>query len=46
LALGEQLSEELLIKSREIYKLSDCEWLDIFNDYKEKLDDLKKQQNF
>ena len=46
LALGDQLSEELLIKSREIYKLADYEWLDVFNDYKEKLDDLKKQQNF
>ena len=46
LALGEQLSEELLIKSREIYKLSDDEWLDIFNNYKTKLDDLKNQQNF
>ena len=46
LALGDQLSEELLIKSREIYKLSDCEWLDIFNDYNTKLIDIKKLQNF
>ena len=46
LALGEQLSEELLIKSREIYKLSDCEWLDIFNNYNTKLIEIKKLQNF
>lgn len=46
LVLGEQLSEELLIKSREVYKLSDDEWSDIFNDYKEKLEELKSQQNF
>ena len=46
LTLGEQLSEELLIKSREICKLSDDEWLDIFNNYNNKLIELKKLQNF
>ena len=46
LQLGEQLSEELLIKSREICKLSDDEWLDIFNNYNTKLIDIKKLQNF
>ncbi len=46
LALGEQLSEELLIKSREICKLSDDEWLDIFNNYNTKLIEIKKLQNF
>ena len=46
LALGEQLSEELLIKSREICKQSDDEWLDIFNNYNTKLIDIKKLQNF
>jgi len=46
LTLGEQLSEELLIKSREICKLSDDEWLDIFNNYSTKLIELKKLQNF
>lgn len=46
LQLGEQLSEELLIKSREICKLSDGEWLDIFNNYNTKLIDIKKLQNF
>ena len=46
LALGEQLSEELLIKSRVICKRSDDEWLDIFNNYNTKLIDIKKLQNF
>jgi len=46
LALGEQLSEELLIKSREICKRSEDEWLDIFNNYNTKLIELKKLQNF
>jgi len=46
LAIGSELSEELLIKSRLIYKMSDPEWLDVFNNYNDKLKNLQDIQNF
>jgi len=46
LNLGVELSEELLQKSRGILKLSDPEYLDLFNEYTEKLNQLKDIQNF
>ena len=44
--LGKELSQELLQKSRGVLKLTDPEWLEIYQEYKEKLDNLKKIQNF
>ena len=46
LALGPDLAEELLLASRQIMKLSDAEYLEIFEEYKDKLEELKKIQNF
>ena len=44
--LGQELSEELLLKSKGVMKLADHEWLEIFEEFKSKLDELKKVQNF
>lgn len=46
LALGQELSQELLQKSRGVLKLTDPEWLEIYEIYKNKLEKLKKIQNF
>lgn len=46
LKLGEELSQELLTLSRGVLKLTDPEWLEVFQNFKTKLDDLKKIQNF
>lgn len=46
LNLGVELSQELLQKSRKIFKLTDSEYQEIFNEYKQKLEDLKKTQSF
>lgn len=46
LALGSDLAEELLLTSRQIMKLSDFEYMEIFEEYKDKLEELKKKQNF
>lgn len=46
LFLGEELSQELLIKSRQTTKWIDADWQMIFDEYKDKLDALKKNQNF
>ena len=46
LALGADLAEELLLASRQIMKLSDFEYMEIFEEYRDKLEELKKIQNF
>ena len=46
IALGSDLADELLQKSRGILKLTDPEWLEIFETYKTKLQELKDKQNF
>lgn len=46
ISLGKKLSNQLLKKSRGVLKLTDPEWQDIYDTYKTKLDQIKKQQNF
>ena len=46
LALGSDLAEELLLSSRQIFKRSDFEYLEIFEKYRDKLEELKKKQDF
>ena len=46
LALGSELSDELLQKSRSILKMSDQEWQELYELFKNKLEELKKIQNF
>ena len=46
LTLGEELSNKLLIKSKQILKLNDAEWLEIFENFKAKRQALKDIQNF
>mgnify|MGYP000453842261 CR=1 FL=1 len=46
IALGQELSQELLQKSRGVLKLTDPEWQEIFDQYKTKLQELKDKQNF
>ena len=46
LNIGIELAEELLQKSRGVLKLTDIEWQEIYDTYKTKLDEIKKQQNF
>lgn len=45
-AIGQDLADELLAKSRQVYKLADHEWQEIYNHYKAKLDELKASQAF
>jgi hypothetical protein len=46
IALGEELSQDLLIKSKGVLKLTDPEWLEIYNTYNTKLKELKQKQSF
>ena len=46
ISLGSDLADELLQKSRGVLKLTDPEWLEIFETYKTKLQELKDKQNF
>ena len=46
LKIGTELAEELLIKSRQIYKMSDAEWLEVFEEFRDKLKAIKDIQNF
>ena len=46
IALGSDLADELLQKSRGVLKLTDPEWQEIFETYKTKLQELKDKQNF
>jgi hypothetical protein len=46
IVLGEELSQELLIKSKSVLKLTDLEWQEIYDTYTAKLKELKKIQSF
>jgi len=46
LNLGSQLAEDLLIKSKQIYKLSEPEYQDLFETFRDKLAELKSIQDF
>ena len=46
LKIGTELAEELLIKSRQIYKMSDAEWLEVFEEFRDKLKAIKELQDF
>lgn len=46
LSIGTGLAESLLIKSKQILKLSEPEYMEIFETYKNKLAEIKKDQNF
>jgi len=46
LKLGSDLSEQLLIKSKQIFKLADFEYMEIFETFRDKLAEVKKDQNF
>ena len=46
LNIGIELAEQLLKDSRQIYKMSDAEYLEIFETYRDKLAEIKKTQNF
>lgn len=46
ITLGEDLSDELLQKSRQTLKLMEHEYQEIFETYRDKLKDIKDIQNF
>tara|TARA_R110001592_G_scaffold204577_1_gene454651 strand:+ start:24385 stop:24783 length:399 start_codon:yes stop_codon:yes gene_type:complete len=46
LKLGSELAESLLIKSKQVFKLMEHEYQEIFETYRDKLAELKKNQNF
>lgn len=46
LKLGSELAEKLLIKSKQALKLVDCEYMEIFETFRDKLAEIKKIQNF
>ena len=45
-AIGEELAEELLQRSREVCKLHDHEWQEVYERYNTKLQALRKKQSF
>ena len=46
IALGQELSQELLQTSRSIVKYTDADWQEIFEEFNDKLNEIKKKQNF
>ena len=46
IALGQELSQELLKTSRSIVKYTDADWQEIFEEFNDKLNEIKKKQNF
>lgn len=46
ISLGLELSQDLLQKSRQIIKHNDNDWQAILDEYKQKLESIKKKQNF
>jgi hypothetical protein len=46
LALGSELAEELLIKSKQPLKMADFEYQEIFEEFRDKLKELKDSQKF
>lgn len=46
IALGQELSQELLQTSRSMIKFSDADWQEIYEEFNDKLNKIKKKQNF
>lgn len=46
IALGQELSQELLQTSRSMVKYTDADWQEIFEKFNDKLNEIKKKQNF
>ena len=46
IALGQELSQELLQTSRSMVKYTDVDWQEIFKEFNDKLNEIKKKQNF
>ncbi len=46
IALGQELSQELLQTSRSMIKFSDADWKEIYEEFNDKLNEIKKKQNF
>tara|TARA_R100001086_G_scaffold70351_1_gene33591 strand:- start:925 stop:1323 length:399 start_codon:yes stop_codon:yes gene_type:complete len=46
IALGQELSQELLQTSRGIVKYTDADWKEIYEEFNDKLNEIKKHQNF
>ena len=46
IALGQELSQELLQTSRSMVKYTDADWQEIFEEFNDKLNEIKKKQNF
>ena len=46
LKIGTELAEQLLQDSRQLYKLSDPEYMEVFEKFRDKLEELKNTQEF
>jgi hypothetical protein len=46
IALGQELSQELLQTSRSVVKYTDADWREIYEEFNDKLNEIKKHQNF
>ena len=46
LAIGTELAEQLLVKSKQIFKLSEPEYQEIYEKYRDLLAEIKQNQNF
>lgn len=46
LKIGTELAEQLLQDSRQLYKLSDPEYMEVFEKFRDKLEELKNIQEF
>jgi len=46
IALGQELSQELLQTSRSMVKYTDADWQEIYEEFNDKLNKIKKKQNF
>jgi len=46
IALGQELSQELLQTSRSMVKYTDADWQEIYKEFSDKLNEIKKKQNF
>jgi hypothetical protein len=46
IALGQELSQELLQTSKSMVKYTDADWQEIYKEFNDKLNEIKKKQNF
>ena len=46
IALGQELSQELLQTSRNMIKYTNADWQEIYKEFNDKLNEIKKKQNF